>query len=155
MATLTHIREKGYTTLDDLKEQIRPLVINLKKADLLAKRISDLNAQSIEQIAGSMNQKVDSVAVSYASRNLPGFGSEYELIGTIFALEPGKVSEPIKGNNAVFVVKVTDVTQATPTEDYTSTAGMLERRFTSRVPNSYMNVLKDDVKINDNRLMIY
>ena len=155
VATLTNIREKGYTSLEEVKEQIRPLVINLKKADLLAKRISDLNAQSIEQIAESMNQNVDSAAVSYASRNLPGFGSEYELIGTIFTLEPGKVSEPIKGNNAVFVVKVTDVTQATPTEDYTSTAGMLERRFTSRVPNSYMNVLKEDVKINDNRLMIY
>ena len=155
VATLTNIREKGFTPLEEVKEQIRPLVVNQKKADLIAKRISDLNAQSIEQIAESMNQNVDSVAVSYASRNLPGFGSEYELIGTIFTLEPGKVSEPIKGNNAVFVVKVTDVTQATPTEDYTSTAGMLERRFTSRVPNSYMNVLKEDVKINDNRLMIY
>ncbi|MDD3131833.1 MAG: SurA N-terminal domain-containing protein [Bacteroidales bacterium] len=155
VATLTNIREKGFTPLEEVKEQIRPLVVNQKKADLIAKRISDLNAQSIEQIAESMNQNVDSVAVSYASRNLPGFGSEYELIGTIFTLEPGKVSEPIKGNNAVFVVKVTDVTQATPTEDYSATAGMLERRFTSRVPNSYMNVLKEDVKINDNRLMIY
>jgi peptidyl-prolyl cis-trans isomerase D len=155
VATLTTIRKKGDTPLEDVKEQIRPLVVNRKKADLLANRISDLNAQGIEQIASGMNQKVDSVSVSYASRNLPGFGSEYELIGAIFALEPGKVSKPIKGNNAVFVVKVTKVTEATPTEDYTATAGMLERRFTSRIASSYMNALKDQVEINDNRLMIY
>lgn len=155
VATLTTIREKGNTPLEDIKEQIRPLVMNRKKADLLAKRISDLNAQGIEQIASQMNQKVDSATVSFASRNLPGFGSEYELIGTIFALEPGKVSEPIKGNNAVFVVKVNKVTEANPTDDYKATADMLERRFTSRVTNSYMNVLKDQVEINDNRLMIY
>jgi peptidyl-prolyl cis-trans isomerase D len=155
VATLTTIREKGFALLDDVKEQIRPLVVNRKKADIIAKRINDLNASSLDQIASRMNQKVDTTLIGYGSRNIPGYGSEYELIGKIFALEPGKVSEPIKGNSAVFVVKLNKINPADPTEDYSTTASMLERRFTTRVPNSYMTVLKDKVEINDNRLMIY
>ena len=102
-----------------------------------------------------MNQKLDSATITFASRNLPGFGSEYELIGTVLSMKPGEVSKPIKGNSAVFVVKLTSITDATPIEDYKATADMLERRFTSRVGNSYMNVLKEDAKIKDNRLLIY
>ncbi|HZK08544.1 MAG TPA: SurA N-terminal domain-containing protein [Bacteroidales bacterium] len=155
VTTLTTIRKKGYTPLEDIKDQIRPLVTNSKKADVLAKRINDLNAQSIDQIASNMNQKLDSATITFASRNLPGFGSEYELIGTVLSMKPGEVSKPIKGNSAVFVVKLTSITDATPIEDYKATADMLERRFTSRVGNSYMNVLKEDAKIKDNRLLIY
>ncbi len=156
VAVLTQIREKGVMPFDEVKEQIKPLVINQKKADMLIDQINNLGTTDLNQIASRLNESVDSTNIKFTSRNIPGFGSEYELIGKIFTLEPGVNSGPIKGNNAVFVVQVDEVTLPDTPANYTVNASMLERRFSSRITgNSYLKVLKDQVEIVDNRLLYY
>lgn len=156
VATLKSISEKGTTPFEEVKEQIRPLVLNQKKADVLENQINGYGTTDLYQIAGKIGQAVDTATISFNSRNLPGFGSEYELIGKIFTLEPGVSSGPIKGNNAVFVVIADEIKQPENPTDLAASAGIVERKFTSQfMSNNYLNALKDKADIEDNRLMVY
>jgi peptidyl-prolyl cis-trans isomerase D len=156
VAILTKIREKGTMAFDEVKEQIRPLVLNQKKADMLIEKINGFGTTDLKQIANKLNASVDSSDLKFTARNIPGFGSEYELIGKIFTLEPGVNSGPIKGNNAVFVVQVDDISRPTAPASFAANATTLQRRFESRITgNSYLSVLKDKVEIDDNRMMFY
>ncbi len=156
VAVLKQIREEGLTPFEDVKEQIRPLVVNEKKGEILEERINNFGTTDLYEIADNLEQAVDTATISFTSRNLPGFGSEYELIGKIFTLEPGVSSGPIKGNNAVFVIIADDIKRPEDQADYTANAGMVERKFTSQfMGNSYIEALKDKADIEDNRLMVY
>lgn len=156
VAILTKVRKKGTMAFDEVKEQIRPLVLNQKKADMLIEKINGFGTTDLNQIAKQLNESVDTTNLKFTARNIPGFGSEYELIGKIFTLEPGVNSGPIKGNNAVFVVQVDDITRPTAPANFAANATALQRNFDSRITgNSYLNVLKEKVEINDNRPMFY
>jgi len=156
IAILKEILPKGTLSFEDTKEQIRPLVTNKKKGEVLAQRINSFGTTNLREIASKLNAQIDSASITFTTRNLPGFGTENELIGRIFTLEEGVSSGPIIGNSAVFVVEVKKFTDATPLNDYTSTRRLLESRFSSRITtNAYMNVLKDVAKITDNRVLFY
>lgn len=156
VATLKQVIEEGVTPFEDVKEQIRPLIVNRKKGEILEERINNFGTTDLYEIAVNLEQAVDTATISFTSRNLPGFGSEYELIGKIFTLEPGVSSGPIKGNNAVFVVIADEITRPEDQTDYTANAGMVERRFTSQfMGNSYVNALKEKANIEDNRMLVY
>lgn len=156
VAVLKEIREEGYTPFEQVQEQIRPLVINRKKADLLANRIEALNTDDIYAIAAELNEQVDTTSLKFTARNIPGFGREYEVIGEIFTLEPGQTSGPLKGNNAVFVAIVDQFSDSDPNANLASTARQLETSFESKINSrQYYNALKDQTEIEDNRLMFY
>lgn len=156
VAALKQIREEGLTPFEDVKDQIRPLVVNEKKGEILEDRINNFGTTDLYQIADKLGEAVDTATISYTSRNLPGFGSEYELIGKIFTLEPGVSSGPLKGNNAVFVIIADDIKRPEDKEDYTANVGMVERKFTSQfMGNSYIEALKNKADIEDNRLNVY
>jgi len=156
VAALKQVVEEGVTPFEDVKEQIRPLIVNQKKAEILEERINNFGTTDLYEIAENLDQAVDTATISYTSRNLPGFGSEYELIGKIFTLEPGVSSGPIKGNNAVFVVIADEITRPEDQADYTANAGMVERRFSSQfMGNAYVDALKEKANIEDNRMMVY
>jgi len=156
VAVLKSISEKGTSAFEDVKEQIRPLVVNQKKADVLEKQINDFGTTDLYGIAAKLNQAVDTAIVSFNSRNLPGFGSEYELIGRIFTLQAGVSSGPIKGNNAVFVVIADEINFPETPADLAGSVGIVERKFTAQFTNNaYVNALKEKAEIEDNRLLIY
>lgn len=156
VATLKQVQEDGLIPFEDVEEQIRPIVMNQKKADVLEERINSFGTVDLYAIADKLDQSVDTATISYTSRNLPGFGSEYELIGKIFTLEPGVSSGPIKGNNAVFVVIADDIKRPEDQTNYAANAGMVERKFTSHfMGSSFVNALKEQADIDDNRLRVY
>lgn len=156
VATLKSISKKGNTPFAEVKEQIRPLVVNQKKAEILEARINAFGTTDLYQIATRLNESVDTAIISFSSRNLPGFGSEYELIGKVFTLEPKVNSGPIKGNNGVFVVIADEIKRPDEQANYTANAGMIQRWFASQFMGSaFMNALKEKATIEDNRLMVY
>jgi peptidyl-prolyl cis-trans isomerase D len=156
VAVLTEILPEGTLPFEDTKDQIRPVVLNKKKGQLLSDRINSFGTSNLSEIASQLNAKVDSATISFTTRNLPGFGTENELIGRVFSLEEGVSSGPIVGSSAVFVVEVQSLTNATPINDLASNKRLLESRFTSRVSaNGFVNVLKDNAEIVDNRVLFY
>ncbi|MBE0638849.1 MAG: SurA N-terminal domain-containing protein [Bacteroidales bacterium] len=157
IAALRETRPEGSTPFDQVKEQIRPLVLNRLKGEYLTKKINDMTISDLGDLARQMNERVDTARnLAFSARNIPGFGSEPAVIGKIFTLEPQKVSAPIAGNTAVFVAIVDRLIPASETADLSTTKFQLKNSFDSRVnANAYLRALEKEVKIEDNRMLFY
>lgn len=104
---LTKVTEKGYAPLKDVKLRLERKAKENKKAE---KIISELNGKSFEEIANISGVKSD--AVKRISFDTPAHikitsASEPAISAAVTKLNIGEVSAPIKGNNAVYVVKLT------------------------------------------------
>jgi len=157
VAVLKDITPEGYTPFEKVVEQIRPLVINRKKADVLVDQVNALNTDDLYSIASEMGEKVDTATdINFMARNIPGFGRENTVIGELFTLESGKVSKPIKGNNAVFVVVIDEIKEPKEIDVYSIYANQLVSAFKTKVTsNNPYRALEENSEIIDNRLMFY
>ena len=156
VAVLKDVGLKGNTPFEKVKEQIRPLVVNKKKAEILTDRVRNLNSKDLYLIASSMGEKVDTAkSINFTSRNIPGFGRENEVVGKLMTIQPGNF-EIIKGNNAVFVVVVDKINEPAPVSDHTMYANQLKGTLSTKLnSNAYFKALEKDTEITDNRLLFY
>jgi len=156
VAVLTNTREKGVMPLSQMKENIKSFVLNEKKAALIKDRIKDTGTD-LYRIAEAFNTKVDTnLTITFNSRNIPGFGSEFQVIGEIFALNEGGQSEPIQGNGGVFVVTVDRFYEPAQAVDLKTNRDQLQNAFRSRIGgNPMFTALQKKAKIEDNRLLFF
>lgn len=157
VALLEESREKGFATLEQVKDFIEPLVKREKKAEQI---ITKLNTQikskaDLEAKYASLGMRADTSDLSLATTNLPGFGREDEVLGKTFATKAGEMSKPIKGNQAVFMVIPESFTKASPKDDYTTEKRIIQNTFISRVQREVNEALKKKAEIEDNRLLFY
>ena len=111
VAAISEITPEGYRELDDvLKEEIKQILINEKKGDVIA---AELKGKKFEELASNENIKLCQVSqVQYKkptsiSSDDNSFNADEMVIGAAVAnMQEGEVSAPIKGDNAVYVVKV-------------------------------------------------
>ncbi|MCK9401074.1 MAG: peptidylprolyl isomerase [Bacteroidales bacterium] len=157
VAVLTNIREKGAIPLEQMKENIKTFVLNEKKASMIKEKIKSTGSSDIYQIARDFNAKVDTnLTLTFSSRNIPGFGSEFQVIGEVFAMNEGDQSEPIQGNGAVFVVKVDRFYEPPQVANYNLYRDQLISTFRSRMnANPMFSALQKKAKIEDNRLLFF
>ena len=156
VAVLTTIREEGTIPLEQMKDNLTTFVLNEKKGELLASRIKS-GGKDIYGIAAEYNTPVDTnLTLTFSSRNLPGFGSEYEVIGEIFSMQPGETSEPIIGNGGVFVVALDRFYEPPAPENYAVYRDQIMNAFRGRTTtNSIFTVLQEKAAIEDNRLLFF
>jgi len=156
VAALKDVGIKGDTPFEKVKEQIRPLVVNRKKADMLTDRVKNLNSRDLSMIASSMNEKVDTATnINFMSRNIPGFGRENEVIGKLLTLQTSGF-DIIKGNNAVFVVVVDKINEPAQISDHSMYANQLKGSLSTKLnSNAFFKALEKDTEITDNRLLFY
>lgn len=155
VATLTAIREKGQIPLEQIRDNIRPFVMNHKKSEEIKSRIESIG-NDIYQIASAYNTKVDTnLTLTFSSRNIPGFGSEPKVIGTMFTLEESQQSHAIEGNGAVFVVRI-DKFYEPKQDNLEAYKQQMISTFRSRVTsNTIFTALESKAKIRDNRLQFF
>jgi hypothetical protein len=70
-------------------------------------------------------------------------------------MEPGTIDGPMEGNNAVFVYKVTNVTPAPETENYSMVKAQMQSSLAQRVAYEMMEAMKKASDIEDNRSVFY
>jgi len=157
VAALKDVFEKGYTPVDKIKEQIRPLVLLRKKGDYLVEKIKLSNTSDIYKLAQIFKDKVDTATnLAFTARNIPGFGKEYEVIGEVFSMQPGQVSAPIKGSNAVFVVLADKINKPAENSNFAPNIAQLKNAFASKVnSNAVFKALEKKADIVDNRILFY
>jgi peptidyl-prolyl cis-trans isomerase D len=157
VAVLTTIREKGTMPLAQIKENIKSFVLNEKKVSIINDRIKSSGSNDIYQIARDFGTKVDTnLTLTFSARNIPGFGSEFQVIGEIFSMNAGEQSAPIQGNGGVFVVKVDRFYEPPQTADYNVYRDQILNSFRSRMSgNPMFTALQKKAKIEDNRLLFF
>ena len=156
IAVLTKATEDGIPALDDIKEMIEPQVKNIKKGEYLVEKMKALNNDWDKIIAELKAEKQVVSDLSFDSRTVTGFGQESKLIGTIFAMKEGEISEPLAGNAAAFIVKLNKLTPAPETDNYDRIRRDYNVAFSNSVRNNAaFRALEKESDIEDNRLMFY
>jgi peptidyl-prolyl cis-trans isomerase D len=158
VALLVEKREKGIAPLEQIKTYIEPLVKREKKAEQIINKIDGAKSGSndIYQIASKLNVPVDTLGMlTFASGNLPNFGPEPELIGSIFASEKGNLSAPVKGKMAVYSYIVDDFVSPPASINPDMLKMQVMSYFRSRISNDVFRYIKDKTDIVDNRIFYY
>ncbi len=156
VAIITKKYEAGIPSLEDVKDQIKPFVINEVKGRYLAEKMKAFNG-NLDKIAGAMNAKTQSMNnLTFNTRNIVGFGMEDKVIGTVFGMKDGSTSQPLVGNAAAFVVKLDALNKAGKLPDYNAFVSSYVNAFKQRVQQGYPYVaIKDASDIVDNRITFY
>ncbi len=159
VAIVTKVAEKGIPSLEEIKDVLEPLIVKDLKGDIMVNRMKEMIGQTtdIYQVADKLNSKVDTVEnVTFSMRNIAGFGNEASVLGFVFTAEPNVLSQPIKGNNAAFIVVVDEIIKPQAGEDYKIYQRQLLNNFSSKVNNnSFTKTLEKKADIVDNRVKFY
>ncbi|MGV3508425.1 MAG: peptidylprolyl isomerase, partial [Sphingobacteriaceae bacterium] len=158
VAKLTNVREEGILPLEQVKKDIEPMVRNRVKAHTLTERFENAlkGASSISQVAQKVGKQVQPVQnIVFANPIIPGGGQENKVIGTVFGLEPKKLSKPITGESGVFVVVVNSFTKPAPLTNTFKQKEQILQSVVQRAQSQFLDVLKDKAEIKDNRMKFF
>ena len=106
VAAVKEVTPQGHVALDKVQENIKFQLINEKKGDIIA---AELKGKSIEELKTDANIKfctTDNVEYKKATSVQSINADELVISAAVANMQAGEISAPIKGNNAVYVVKV-------------------------------------------------
>jgi len=137
----------------NVKEEILPLVTNIKKGDAVKGKVS---GQSLVAIARTYNAEVDTVkSANFTSSYLPELGSEPKVIAAACNMAPNSVSQPIVGNAGIYVVKVSNKTAPTAAVNIPSLRKQASGVYQGQVNRQLMQAMRKTAKVKDNRSTFY
>jgi peptidyl-prolyl cis-trans isomerase D len=156
IARVDNVIPAGIAPLSEVSTSIRTLLARDKKAE---KMINDLKAKKLSGMsdyAQAMNGKIDTVKfVNFNTQNITGLGFE-PVLNAFSAYAPlHKVMGPAKGNMGVFVVTVENRTQGNEPYNAKAQKSILNNNTAYRLQMQSMEILKDKLKVKDNRFRFY
>ncbi|MBL7923481.1 MAG: SurA N-terminal domain-containing protein [Bacteroidia bacterium] len=155
VAKLIDRREKGFSTLEQVKDQLTAEVRRDKKAALLMEKLKK-GGSNLEAIASANAQAVMSADnVSFASPMFPNSGMEPYVVGYLMAMKPGQVSTPIKGLNGVYVAQVVSFADVKVPADLKEAQQQLRSQLQNRSQYESYNALREKAGIVDKRAKFY
>ncbi|WP_370527243.1 SurA N-terminal domain-containing protein [Pedobacter sp. SYSU D00535] len=158
VAKLTDVREKGILPLAKVKKDIEPMVRNLVKGRMLSERLSKAasGASNIQQVAQKVGKQAQPAQnIVFANPIIPGLGQENKVVGTVFGLQPRKLSNPIEGESGVFVVAVNSFSNPAPLTNTITLKEQIAESLRQRAQGSVFEVLKEKAEITDNRFRFF
>lgn len=159
IALLSDIKEEGFASVQDVASTIKREIRKDKKADQMVAEMtkSGSDAQSLLSIAQKENLEVKTASgISFQSFQIPGAGIEPKVISTASLTEKGKISAPIKGNQGVYMLLVTNVSEDEITDDTLEVfKNRLEQGYQYRTNYQAFQALKDNANVIDKRYKFY
>jgi len=149
VAGLKKIQGAGMPTVDMVRSEIMPLVMNQKKAALIKSAVS---GKGMSSIATQYDTQVDSLAaVSTASAFIPGLGSEPKVLAAAQFLPQNQVSSPIVGDNGVYILEVTNKSATGATPNVAQLKKEESSRLSTMARQNLMKSMRKSADIEDNR----
>ena len=108
VAALKGVHKEGYTPVAEVSSRIQPILYQEKLAEKKAAEVAEKIAgmTELEAVAEALGTTVSSKeGVTFASFTSTGLDNKF--IGAASVAEEGVVNGPVKGNNGVYVYKVT------------------------------------------------
>lgn len=158
VAKLRTIRKKGMSPLAQVKDQIKPMVIRYLKAKTLTEKAEQAidGSSSLQAVAQKLGKPVvPAQNIVFANPIVPGSGQENKVIGTVFGLQPGKVSKPVKGELGVYVVAVSGFTNPPALSNTYSQKQQLLQNLSQQAQNGAFRVLVDKGNVKDYRVKFF
>lgn len=157
IAAVTNIKEEGFAPFEDVKNEITLAVKINKKAEKISQQFrSEMNeSTTLEDLADIFNLQIQEASnISFSSLSIPSAGIEPKVIGAATSLPEGALSQPVQGNNGVYVLVVNEIRQS---EDSNTriTKNRLDMMRQSRVYSEAYEALVDASNIKDNRAKFF
>jgi peptidyl-prolyl cis-trans isomerase D len=149
---------EGARPLNEVRTQIENAVRNQKRMEIMYDRVRQLVADNgdLQTLAERSEKEIQTAdGIRLGGNTIPGAGRELEVIGTIFGMENGELSGPLRGENAVFIVYTDDISHADPTAITPSQRSEIRNRLEQQkffaFNEVFLDRLKEDSRIRDNR----
>jgi peptidyl-prolyl cis-trans isomerase D len=158
---ITEILEAGPRPLTAVRAQIETRLRNDKRRELTAARVrelangvatlEDLAAKDAKEVMMVMDQRLSGTAIV-------GAGREPGVVGAVFAAPVNAISKVIEGENAAFVVFVTNRVDADPANMPAGLDEMLRSRLQAEKAQGFREIwierLKESAEIKDYRSLL-
>ena len=157
IAAVTAIREKGPSPLDQIRNEIELEVRKNKKAEKIAEQFRSYisSDSSLDDVAVKMGLQIQEASnISFSSISIPSAGIEPKVIGEATSLAEGVLSQPIQGNNGVYVLVVNRISESNEISTLT-TRNRMNMMRQSRVYSEAYQALLDASNIKDNRYKFF
>jgi len=157
VAKLTEVKPVGILSLENVKKQIKPMVLNMVKAKMLTAKYEEAlkSASTIDQLAEKTGSKVVPVEnIVFANPVLPGAGQENKLVGSIFGSQPNKLSKPVEGDKGLYAYVIDSFTNPAPMTNALRQKEQLGQVLEQRAQGGILESLKDKASIKDYRAKI-
>jgi len=154
---VSNVKEEGVLTVEGLRSELESAVRKQKRVMQLSSQLAATNGNNLQNRA----ENFDNVSVETATdltltaSSIPGQGLEPGVVGRAITLQPNDVSEPIEGNNGVYLVKVTDKVSAADSIGLDQTKNSMKLTASSRIDGTLLNSLKESVEFEDQRYKFY
>lgn len=150
---LTEIRPEDYLPLDLVEDEVRSAVAQEKKAAQLKEKLEAQMASNgdLASLAAAFNKQVQTQSINFGTSNLTGYGSEPKVIGMATAIAEKKLSEPVEGSRAVYILYVANSTNVAELNSYESEQVRLETAIGNAASQGVIESLKSSAEITDNR----
>lgn len=156
VATLTDVREEGFSNIEQVKSELKIDVKREKKAEKLIEDIKNQNKDNINDLAQSLNTEVKSLKnVKFSSFGIKGLGVEPNINAAAVTLPKDKLSEPIKGNNGVYVIIVKAINKPGENININKEKTFLTKNLLNQINFYSYDALKESSNIKDNRSKFY
>jgi peptidyl-prolyl cis-trans isomerase D len=149
IAALESINKPGMPSMASLKNELELEVLKKKRGEILKEKI---NGTDLQAIASQFNVEIDTVSnITFSSSSLPSIGNEPEVIASAYGMQEGAVSQPIIGNNGVYIVKVISKTPKAGSTSVELTKNIMTNSIRSQAMIKLMDALRENAKIEDGR----
>ncbi len=155
VAYISTINRKGVSTAQGVQQTVEPLARNEKKANIIINK--DFKGSTLEQVAASTHQPVKNVdSLAFTSFVVPQLGNEPAFIGAAFNKQTiNKISNPIAGNQGVFVVKSSGVSGVSSIGQTVEAQKAQAEQMLKQQAGQAITLLKKAANIKDYRSKFY
>ncbi len=158
VAHLTDIKPKGQLTLADVKDQIKPMVMNAVKAKMLTEKMEKalVGANGINALAQKLGKTVTPIQnMVFSNPIIPGLAQENKLVGAVFGSQVGKLSKAIQGDKGVYAFVVDGFTNPAPIANTYKQKQLMISGIAQRSLGAAFQALQEKSDIKDNRVKFY
>ena len=154
VAKITDLNKKRLPSIEDIRDEISQILSRDKKFKYLNDKYK--KNVNIDNIAEEFSLEIENAsAVTQYDPILVGAGVEPYIIGSSFSLDIDEVSDLLKGNSGVFIVKLLSKDFATEVDSVQEISNSLTNQELQRIATLIIEVLESKAEIVDNRSFYY
>jgi peptidyl-prolyl cis-trans isomerase D len=157
VAVMTNEIEEGYKPLSVVKAEITPAVRNERNGRIIIEKLSKLKG-SLEEIAQAYGSDANVYTKSDLHLNineLPTAGFDPLAIGSAFAVDNGKRTAPLAGDNGVIIIETQNKTVSPNLDNYTSYKTQIEQSGVNLNTMGIAEAIKEHSDIDDERYKFF
>lgn len=154
VAKITDLNKKRLPSIEDIRDEISQILSRNKKFKYLSNKYK--KNVNIDNIAEEFSLEIENAsAVTQYDPILVGAGVEPYIIGSSFSLDIDEVSDLLKGNSGVFIVKLLSKDFATEVDLVEEISNSLTNQELQRIATLIIEVIESKAEIVDNRSFYY